>query len=129
MAEQAVETVALANGLTLELYDRSRPVAGDRWLVCFMARIVVPVEPRFFDEKSAGISLDAVRESVGSHALYVREKKSNFVDAKEKNKEFEKLKGDFLKTSLGYLSHPGFPAKMVLRAYQDSRGATVRWKG
>jgi hypothetical protein len=128
MEEKLVETVALDNGLTLEICDRSRRVAGDRWLVFFVARINVPVQPGFFDEASAGISLHVVRNSVGGHACYVREKKSNFVDENERDKEFEKLKNDFLETNLAYLSNPGFPGKMILRAYNESLGAAVRWK-
>jgi hypothetical protein len=38
MREKLVDKIALDNGLTLELWDRSRQVAGDRWLVCFVAR-------------------------------------------------------------------------------------------
>ena len=33
----------LDNELTLEFWDHSRPVAGDRWFVCLSARIAVPV--------------------------------------------------------------------------------------
>jgi hypothetical protein len=32
----------LANGLTLEFWDHSRPLAGDRWYVLLETRIVVP---------------------------------------------------------------------------------------
>jgi hypothetical protein len=33
----------LSNGLTLEIWDRSRPVAGDRWLVVLEGTVKVPV--------------------------------------------------------------------------------------
>lgn len=126
--EKLVETIGLDNGLSLEICDCSRLVAGDRWLVFFVARIKVPIEPGFFDEKSAGLSLNAVRSFLGDHAAYVHEKKSNFVDEKERDKEFERLKDDFLKSNLGYLSSPGFPNKMIMKVYRDSKGAAIRSK-
>jgi len=128
MEEKLVETMELDNGLTLEICDCSRPVAGDRWLIFFVARIKVPVESGFFDEKSAGISLDVVRSLVGRHAAYVHQKKSHFVGEKERDREFKKLKDDFLETNLGYLASPGFPNKMIMKAYRESQGAAIRWK-
>jgi hypothetical protein len=35
---------SLDNGLTLELWDHSRPVAGDRWQLSLEARITIAVE-------------------------------------------------------------------------------------
>ena len=33
----------LDNGLTLELWDQSRPLVGDRRFVCLVARMAIPV--------------------------------------------------------------------------------------
>jgi hypothetical protein len=127
MREKLVDKIALDNGLTLELWDRSRQVAGDRWLVCFVARTTVPVEPEYFEaEENEGMTLEVVRGSVGDHAAYVREKQSHFVDAKEKNREFERLKNTFLDTNLGYLSNPDFPRKLIIKAYRESLEQDVR---
>jgi len=47
-----IDRVPLENGLTLEMFDRSRPVAGDRWLVSFEARIEVKVRREYFPKQS-----------------------------------------------------------------------------
>ena len=46
--KKLVDEMTLDNGITLELWDESRPLAGDRWMVSFVARIQVPVEPEYF---------------------------------------------------------------------------------
>ena len=33
----------LDNGLTLEFWDLSRPLVGDRWFVCLVTRIAIPI--------------------------------------------------------------------------------------
>jgi hypothetical protein len=123
MEKKLEDTIELDNGLRLEIYDRSRPVAGDRWLVFFVARVEVPVEPEYLKEQvNTAVSFDEIRNAVGGHATYVHNKQSHFVDQKEKDNTFKKLKDTFLETNLGYLSSPGFPEKLILRAYREAQG-------
>ena len=39
-----LRTIPLGNGLMLEIYDQSRKVAGDRWLVKLVVKINIPIE-------------------------------------------------------------------------------------
>jgi len=71
MEGKLIDKVRLENGLTLELYDRSRRVAGDRWLVSFVARIDVEVKPEYFqDHDTPNISFDDIRAAVADKATY-----------------------------------------------------------
>ncbi|MBW2108763.1 MAG: hypothetical protein JRI36_08875 [Deltaproteobacteria bacterium] len=129
MEEKLVDKIRLENGLTLELYDRSRRVAGDRWLVYFVARVQVPVRKAYLESMlDSRMTFESVRRAVGDSTAYVREKKSNFVDEKEKDEEFRRLKESFLKTSLGYLSNPDFAGKLIMKTFQESQGMRVSWK-
>ena len=129
MEERLVDKIRLDNGLTLEVFDRSRPVAGDRWLVHFVARIEVAVKAEYFDgREGSDVSFEAVRRAVGDRAAYSREKRSNFIDEKERDAVFKKLQGDFLDTSLTYLSSQGFPRSLIMKQYREAQGASVRWK-
>ena len=47
-----IQRMKLDNGLTLEMFDLSRHVAGDRWLVSFEARIEVKVRREYFPKQS-----------------------------------------------------------------------------
>jgi len=103
MKDKLIDKIKLENGLTLEFYDRSRPVASDRWLVSFIAR-------------------------VGDKVTYRHEKTRNFIAETEKDQVFDGLKERFLAASLAYLSNPDFPRKLILMQYQKARGQVMNWK-
>jgi len=43
--DKLIKTIVLGNGLILEIYDQSREIAGDRWLVKMAAKINIPIDP------------------------------------------------------------------------------------
>ena len=57
---KVVASIPLENGLTLELLDASRLLAGDRWLVHLVARMEIPLTPDLLDEVPDGDQLCAV---------------------------------------------------------------------
>jgi len=119
MKEQPIEKIRLDNGLTLELYDRSRPVAGDRWLVSFVARLEVELKREFSEGPGTpDVSFEDIREAVGDKTHYHHEKTRNFIAETEKDEVFKGLKERFLDANLVYLSSPDFPLKLILRQYQ-----------
>lgn len=120
MEEKPIHKITLDNGLTLELYDRSRPVAGDRWLVSFVARLEVELKREYFEGPSTpDVSFEEIREAVGDNAHYHHEKTRHFIAETEKDEVFEGLKERFLDANLVYLSSPDFPLKLILRQYQE----------
>ncbi|MBW1740015.1 MAG: hypothetical protein JRJ42_02640 [Deltaproteobacteria bacterium] len=121
MEDKLIEKIRLENGLTLELYDLSRPVAGDRWLVSFVARIDVAVKPEYLENQGTeDFSLNEIKSAVGDRATYQYKKERNFIDETEKDEVFKGLKDRFLSISLGYLSNPDFPRKLILRQYRQA---------
>jgi len=124
-----IERISLENGLTLEMFDNSRHVAGDRWIVFFEARIEVEVKREYLqDQHKVGVPFEDIRTALGETVLYRYEKVRNFIAETEKNEVFKGLKERFLNTSLGYLSSPEFPRKMILRKYQDVLSPATVWK-
>jgi hypothetical protein len=129
MEEKLVDKISLDNGLTLEIFDRSRPMAGDRWLVHFVARIEVAVKAEYFDgREGSDVSFEAVRRAVGDRTAYSHEKKSNFIDEREKDNVFKALMDGFLDANLRYLSTPDFASKLILKKYREAQGTSVNWK-
>jgi hypothetical protein len=62
-----IEQMKLENGLTLEMFDLSRLVAGGRWLVSFEARIEVRVKPEYFlDDSRTHVDLEGIRVLITS---------------------------------------------------------------
>ena len=115
LENELTDTIELSNGLTLEILDRSKPIAGDRWFVSFVARVEIEVRPELFE--GDGISenkIKGIQALAGEKASYQYENQRNFIDDTEKEKVSRKLKEDFLDTNLKYLSSPGFPKKLIL---------------
>ncbi len=129
MKKRPIEKIRLDNGLTLELFDDSKPVAGDRWLVSFSARIEVEVKPEYFEgDKSLPFAFENVRAALAGKATYSCEKTRNFVAWTEKEEAFNGLKERFLESNLRYLSRPDFGRRLISNEYQKAAGLRVTWK-
>jgi hypothetical protein len=127
LEEQPIEKIKLDNGLTLELYDRSRRVAGDRWQVSFVARLEVGLKREYSKGPlTPDVPFEDIRKAVGDKAHYHHEKTRNFIAETEKDEVFRGLKERFLDANLVYLSSPDFPLKLILRQYQRALGQ--RWR-
>ena len=107
---QLVERKGLPNGLTLEIWDYSRKLAGDRWLVGMLAQVAVKVGPEHFSSVEL---YQRFWERTEGFIYYRYRKERHFVDAKERHLIFENLKENFLRAALDYLSHPSFPEKLI----------------
>jgi hypothetical protein len=128
--EKLADIISLENGLTLEVYDLSRPVAGDRWLVSLVARIEVEVKPEYFaGENGKNALLEDIRQALGKGAVYRYEKSRHFIAEKERNEVFQGLKERFLEANLKYLSSPDFARRLILKRYQEAHGHSLGWRG
>jgi hypothetical protein len=121
MEGKLIGEIRLENGLTLEMFDHSRHVAGDVWLVSFEARVEVKIKPEYFvGDSKTGISLEDVRALLGEKATYRYAKERNFVAETEREAVLKGLKERFLDTSLSYVSSPEFPGRLVHREYKEA---------
>jgi len=128
MEGKQIDKIKLENGLTMELYDCSRPVAGDRWQVSLVARIEVEVRPEYFEgNNTPDDPLDAIRSAVGDKATYRHEKTRNFIAETEKDDVFKLLKERFLAASIGYLSSADFPRKLIMLQYKKAQSQLANW--
>jgi hypothetical protein len=99
-----VEILDLDNGLTLELYDHSKRIAGgDRWTVILVARIDVEVS----DHEAAA--------ALGPRITYEQKRERVFVDDAEKGAAFGELRTSFLSSQQVYLSRADFGERFVRR--------------
>lgn len=124
-----IETKSLANGLSLEMYDRSRRVAGDRSLVTFTAEIEVDVKPEYFEDgKPESPTYDDVKALLGDRVRYAYEGVRNFVPESEKQSVMDELKAYFIDSNLAYVSSPQFARRLVLRKYIQARNPMKAWR-
>jgi hypothetical protein len=120
MQKKLIETITLPNGLILELWDNSKPMAGDRWLVCLLAKVEVPVSPEHFSIMNN--SEQAYRDLLavyGDPLVFTQEKTRHFVDENNLKKVLAELCQRFKDNLLSYLGNPKFASLYVMKKYGD----------
>ena len=120
MAEKLIETITLPNGLILELWDNSRPMAGDRWLIALLAKVEVPVLPEYFS--TLNNSEQAYRDLLAAYSdplVFTQEKTRHFVDEKNFDDVLAELCQRFKDNLLSYLGNPRFAPLYVMKKYGD----------
>jgi hypothetical protein len=120
MPQKLIEKIALPNDLILELWDQSRPMAGDRWLVSLLARVEIPILPDYFsnldDGKQAYQDLVA---ACGDPLVFTQEKVRHFVDEGETKEVLMALCKRFKDNLLSYLGNPRFASLYAMKKYGD----------
>lgn len=109
---------SLNNGLRLELWDKSRHVAGDRWQVALQARIAIPVTAVTLPPELKP-RLDEVTAALGPEVIFTQQKVRNFVDAREMAGLLKEMESRFLATVANYLGHPDFPGRFLRRKFEE----------
>ncbi|MEJ5364792.1 MAG: hypothetical protein WHS86_06815 [Desulfosoma sp.] len=118
--QDPVESLILPNNLELKIYDRSKKLAGDRWYVEVMMEIPVPLTPEILEKLTSDRSLaEQFAREKGNPFPYRHSKARHFIDEREKEKTFQELKEDFLKTNWAYLSNPRFALSAVAKAFKE----------
>lgn len=115
-----LEVIELSNGLSLFIYDQSRPVAGDRWFAKLLLHIPIKVKP-----EHVGFIIDSnhpydefTLATEGSIAFQYY-KHRNFVDQNELTSVLTQLKAEFFASTLPYVSRPDFEARLTTKRYLD----------
>ncbi len=116
MEEKLTKTIDLENGLELKLYNASRKLAGDRWLVSLIARIEIPTNASSLKKyASPSLNVDEVRKVLGEKLLFEQKREKFFIDEREKDNVMKEIQDSFLSSLLPYLSCSNFPKKYVLK--------------
>ena len=115
-----IEEIQLDNNLRLELWDVSRTIAGDRWLVRLEARINVPLDNRYFESSENGDRhLSLFEEEYGRQIPFVHEEEKHFVDKKDKDRVFNQLLKFFRDNTEPYLSHKAFADRFIMSRLRE----------
>jgi len=120
MKEKLIKTIDLENGLQLNVYDASRKLVGDRWLVSLVVRMDVPVtEALKKNGRQPMENVDEIKDVLGDSVLFEKKREKIFVGTVAKEKVFKELCDMFLNSSLNYLSKEIFPKQYILKTYKE----------
>lgn len=120
-----VEEIVLANGLVLQVRDRSRKIAADTTKVELELVLPVEVKTGFFDNDD---DCELVKQAFGSQVSFIVKKERTFVKTENRESVFAELLNDFKEDSLPYLERPDFPARFVLAKLADIRKRPHRYR-
>ena len=115
-----IKTIDLENHLTLNIYDESIKMIGDRWMVNMVARIKVPLDEALI-QKSEDFSAnkDKIKKALGKEVVFEHTSNRIFVDDNEKESIFQEMYDNFIDNTLHYLSLPNFPERFLLKKIRE----------
>jgi hypothetical protein len=117
-----IRKIELENRQTLEIFDLSRKISADAYVVIMKATMEIRVEPDLFDrELFAGLTIDEIRDTLGEKVTYEYRLERNFILNHEKDQVLASLVDTFLKNMGQYIAHPRFAPKLVLKQYKDRK--------
>jgi len=116
----------LNNGLTLEFWDHSRPIAGDRWFVLLEVRIAVRIRPDTLPPELRE-QADRVKEALGDEIIFSHKNERNFIAATEAPKILQEMQERFLDMAPGYFGHPDFAARFIRGKFSEKQ-ALLHWQ-
>lgn len=120
MTPRLIKTIELKNNLTLNLYDESIKMVGDRWLVTLVARITIPVDEALIQANHPGLmDKDEIKKVLGESVVFEQKSNRIFVDQSDKKSIFQEMYDIFLENTLHYLSHSNFPKRFVLKKIKE----------
>ena len=123
LAMEIIEQRSLENNMTLTVYDQSKKMAGDRWLIKIICEAELPVDEEFFSRISeADIALQAeVREVMAGSVKFSATKERTFVAETERASLVELMVADILTNMVTYMNRPEFPERLFARKYEEIR--------
>jgi len=113
---ELIENIPMPNGLVVEVWDKSVPIAADITKVALLIRIRVELQPSYFTKPD---HYELVKKTMGPEIFFEYKKERTFVRDKEKDVVFQELLDNFKKTALSYLSKSSFPKSFALSKYWD----------
>lgn len=126
---EIIEKIDLPNGLSVEFFDYSRGIAGDRWFVGLLARMPVPVRPEYFENRPPGsASFEEFTRACGREIDFELRKGRNFVDAQQKVEVLNGLLTRLKEHLLYYMGHPDFAAGFVRRKVNEYEERRNWWR-
>ncbi len=122
MNQILIKTIKLKNKLTLNLYDESVKMIGDRWIVTLAARIKVAVDKAPAPKDPSSLpSKDEIKKMLGNEVVFEQKSNRIFVDKNDKAKVLQELSDTFIENTLPYLSHAEFPQRFLAKKIKEEK--------
>lgn len=131
ITEQLLKSLDLKNGLTLQLWARSKVMAGNRWKISITAQADIPVEKAFQEINAvAPVPVDEIKKLLGEYIRFEKKMERFFIDENEKDHIIRAVADSLIESILPYLNHPRFCKNFVVREFMKAQQAeSLRKRG
>ena len=109
---------SLDNGLTLEFWDLSRPMVGDRWIITLELRIAIPINSANLPPDLQAQEAEIIR-SLGNEIIFSQRDERNFIDAREFEATLKEMTDRFLSLAPAYFGHPEFAGRLIRKRFAE----------
>jgi hypothetical protein len=111
--------------MTVTVYDQSKKMVGDRWLIKIICEAELPVDEEFFARlPEADLALQAeVRQVMGGSVTFSATKERTFVAESERVALVESMVTEIMTNMVAYLNKAEFPERLFARKYGEFREA------
>ncbi len=117
-AEKLFSRHPLNNGLTLEFWDLSRPMAGDRWQLVLEARIAIPVQAETLpaDLKAR---VDEIVGALGAEIVFSQRDERTFIAESEGPDALKEMEARLLTLASSYFGHAEFAGRFIRKKFAE----------
>ena len=122
-AEKFIKRQQLDNGMEIILYDRSRPMAGDRWQVEVQCEAYIPIEESYWKTAAQEDQqiLAGIRIRLGERLVQTFSKKHIFVAEQDRERLLQEMVQQIYSGLMEYLKRPDFPLRLFKKKYFEAR--------
>ncbi|MDA8126684.1 MAG: hypothetical protein M0009_16045 [Deltaproteobacteria bacterium] len=113
---QLRESILLANGQTVEVWDLSRPIAADTQKVELLFRMTLELHPGDFDLPDHYAEVQRV---FGAEPSFEYRMERSFVPHLQGERTVQELIAAFGRDTLPYLARPDFPRRFARSRYRE----------
>ena len=120
MERESYKRIELENSHCLEIFDDSRKIGADAYVVIMTAKMEIPVKKELFSTEDVSDDMfEDIVTTLGSPIVYEYRLERNMIMAREKDEVLERLVATFLDNTGQYVAKPQFPEKLVLKEYRE----------
>lgn len=121
---KVIDEIALPNGLTLTVTDKSRSIAADTTKVELVFRMNIEVSESLLPSAA---DLETLVNIFGNQLTYEHILEKTFVNSRDEEIVRNELLDTFKKNSLAYLSSPDFAKKMAMATLRDIKNNPFKY--
>jgi hypothetical protein len=119
MERETYKKLELENNHCLEIFDDSRKIGEDAYVVIVTAKMEIPVTKELFSTPVSDDKFEDIVNTLGSPIVYEYKLERNMIMARDKDEVLENLVTTFLENTGQYVAKPSFPEKLVLKEYRE----------